>query len=345
MLQMGSPFGALMIISHFHCYKQVAPSGQLNHFHIFTFPHFTFPFSFLIPYFLFLIPASPRRIHLTIRLVLYFVLLSCFGFTVKAQNNIPRFKVISFYTAKNDPAHISFVHEANRWFSRMSVQYKFQYDSTQNWENLNADFLSQYQVVLFLDTRPDSAFQRMAFQQYMENGGAWMGFHFSAFALNHSAYPQNWDWYHNQFLGSGEYVSNTWRPTSAILKVEDRNHPATKHLPKKFTSSPNEWYRWKNDLRKNPDIKILLSIDSSSFPLGTGPKLYEIWHSGYYPVVWTNLKYKMIYFNMGHNDIDYENGTNKELSSTFTSKIQNRMIIDALLWLGKKTKTNSGLTK
>ncbi len=91
-----------------------------------------------------------------------------------------------------------------------------------------------------------------------------------------------------------------------------------------------------NDLRINPDIKILLSIDSTSFPLGTGPKPHEIWHSGYYPVVWTNVKNKMIYFNMGHNDIDYENRTNKELSFTFRNKIQNRLIIDAFLWLGKK---------
>ena len=141
-------------------------------------------------------------------------------------------------------------------------------------------------------------------------------------------------------MGSGEYISNTWRPTAALLRVEDRNHPATKRLPKKITSSPNEWYRWKNDLRKNPEIKILLSIDSASFPLGTGPKPYEIWHGGYYPVAWTNVKYKMIYFNMGHNDIDYENGTNKELSFTFSNKIQNRFIIDALLWLGRKTPTN-----
>jgi len=28
----------------------------------------------------------------------------------------------------------------------------------------------------------------------------------------------------------------------------------------------------------------------ASFPLGTGPKPYEIWHSGYYPVVWTNKR-------------------------------------------------------
>jgi len=87
-------------------------------------------------------------------------------------------------------------------------------------------------------------------------------------------------------------------------------------------------------LRINPSLKILLSIDSSSFPLGTGPKQNEIWHSGYYPVVWTNKNYKMMYVNMGHNDIDYENKTNKELSFQFNNEIQNRLIIDGLLWLG-----------
>lgn len=266
-----------------------------------------------------------------------FIVLTCFcGLTGKAQNNVPAFKVISFYTAKNDAAHISFVHEANNWFLEMGTKYHFQYDSTQNWNNLNDSFLSRYQVVVFLDTRPDSLYQRMAFQRYMENGGAWMGFHFSAFALTPSDYPPNWDWYHDQFLGSGEYVSNTWRPTPALLRVENKKHPATKHLPGKITAAANEWYRWKNDLQKNADIKILLSVDPAGFPLGTGPKPYEIWHSGYYPVVWTNVKYRMIYFNMGHNDMDYEHGTNAALSSTFSSKMQNRLIMDALLWLGKK---------
>jgi hypothetical protein len=38
----------------------------------------------------------------------------------------------------------------------------------------------------------------------------------------------------------------------------------------------------------------------------------------------------------GHNDIDYENKTNKELSFTFENENQNRLIINALLWLGRK---------
>lgn len=246
-----------------------------------------------------------------------------------------KFRVIAFYTAKNDQAHISFVHEANKWFSSVSKTYSFGYDSTSNWDNLNREFLKNYDVVVFLDTRPEAPEQRATFESYMKNGGAWLGFHFSAFALTPSTYPQNWNWYHNEFLGSGEYKGNTWRPTSAVLRTEG-NHPVLKKIPDTFAASPNEWYSWQNDLRKNPDIEVLASVDSSSFPLGTGPKAHEIWHSGDYPVVWTNKKYRMVYINMGHNDIDYDNGTNKELSFTFNNKVQNRLIINCLLWLGKK---------
>ena len=111
-------------------------------------------------------------------------------------------------------------------------------------------------------------------------------------------------------------------------------------LPATFRSAPNEWYRWENDLRANPDIDILLSIDPGSFPLGTGPKPGEIWHEGYYPVVWTNRRYHMIYLNMGHNDIDYEHQTYRDLSSTFASEIQDRLIIQGLLWLGRRGPAN-----
>jgi uncharacterized protein len=121
----------------------------------------------------------------------------------------------------------------------MAAEHRFSFESTQNWDNLNREFLALYQVVVFLDTRPDSPRQREAIQEYMKNGDAWMGFHFSAFALTPSKFPKNWDWYHNELLGSGMYVGNTWRPTSAILRVEDTQHPATVGLPATFQSARN----------------------------------------------------------------------------------------------------------
>jgi hypothetical protein len=120
------------------------------------------------------------------------------------------------------------VHEANIWFSKMAAKNNFLYDSTNDWSKLNNSFLSAYQVVIFLDTRAEDSTQRTVFENYMRGGGGWMGFHFAGFALTDSDFEQNWNWYHNVFLGSGEYVSNTWKPTSAIVKVEDPKHPAVK---------------------------------------------------------------------------------------------------------------------
>src|ERR1700679_805901 len=127
--------------------------------------------------------AVPFRINKIALQVIVICLMSFWLNTLKAQTDTPKFKVIAFYTARDDKAHVSFVHEANPWFAKMAAKYHFQYDSTKNWDNLNPDFLKQYKVVVFLDTRPQKPEQREAFQKYMEHGGGWMGFHFAAFAL------------------------------------------------------------------------------------------------------------------------------------------------------------------
>lgn len=244
-----------------------------------------------------------------------------------------KFSVLAFYAADYDPAHISFAHEANKWFSAAGKRLNFNYDSTKNWNLLNdRDYMSNYQVVLFLDKVPPASIHH-GFEHYMKCGGGFIGFHVTAYNDQKGV----WDWYYNDFLGCGLFEGNTWRPTSAILKVDQPQHPVNRLVPALFESAPNEWYKWEKDLRNNDDITVLLSIDSSSFPLGTGPKLFEIWHKGDYPIVWTNKNYHMLYVNMGHNDMDYEHkyGTdNRTLSHTFSSEPECRMILNALFWLG-----------
>lgn len=73
---------------------------------------------------------------------------------------------------------------------------------------------------MFLDDLPSDWNQRNAFQRYIENGGGFIGYHVSAFTQSSG----EWSWYHNTFLGSGDYLGNTWRPTSAVLKVTSENN-------------------------------------------------------------------------------------------------------------------------
>jgi hypothetical protein len=57
------------------------------------------------------------------------LLLSTWSIACAESNlaNPDRFKVIAFFSAKDDKAHISFVHEANKWFARMAEKYDFVY--------------------------------------------------------------------------------------------------------------------------------------------------------------------------------------------------------------------------
>ncbi|MER6240894.1 ThuA domain-containing protein [Streptomyces clavifer] len=236
------------------------------------------------------------------------------------------FKVVAFYNGTWDAAHIDFVKEANAWFPRAAAENGFTYTATTDWQLLANGGVNDYQVVLFLDDAPKTAAQRSGFERYMRAGGGWMGFHSSAFTTD----AGSWPWYHHTFLGSGNFRSNTWGPTSAVLRTDDRTHPSTTGLPATFTSAVSEWYSWSGDLRANPDIRILASVDPTSFPLGTDPN--QSWYSGDYPLVWTNARYRMLYANFGHNAMDYASGT--RLSSTFASPTQNRFLLDGLKWLG-----------
>jgi hypothetical protein len=168
----------------------------------------------------------------------------------------------------------------------------------------------------------------------MENGGGFIGYHVSAFCTN----ANEWSWYHTTFLGCGAFNTNTWGPTSAKMKVEDTTHPVTKGFPQVYTSEVSEWYNWTVDIRQNKDIKILCSIDPSSYPLGTDPN--QSWYSGYNPIVWTNTKYKMIYNNSGHNDMDYAANVGK--SKTWGNDQHVKLIMNALFWLAGESTTGIG---
>jgi hypothetical protein len=228
-----------------------------------------------------------------------------------------------------DRAHAAYQRHANAWFPQAAMDQKFfTYEDSNDWDQLKTIKPAKGLIVMFLDTSPSDPDQQAGFKSYVENGGAWFGCHFSAY--NDTGSQWSWRWYFDDFLGGGLFVMNTWEPVSANLDVDIPTHPVSQGLGSMFASAPSEWYSWTNDLRTKPNIQILLSVDPSSFPVGTDPN--QSWYSGYYPIAWTNTNYKMMYVNMGHELMDYSTDTPQ--SDTFSSSTQNKMYMNAFKWLG-----------
>jgi uncharacterized protein len=244
-------------------------------------------------------------------LLFLFLLVLCIGKPSGAQQ--PRFKVLAFYSTSVEPDHVQFAETALKFFAARAASGNFTFDSTIDWERLNDKYLESYQVVVWLNDSPTNVEQRRSFQHYMENGGAWLGFHVSGY----NDKDTNWPWFVD-FLGGGVFHINSWPPLPAKLVIDDRTHPVGRGIPDSYESPANEWYVWKPSPRLNKDVRVLVTFDPSNYPLG----LKDVLTGGDLPVVWTNTKYKMIYMNMGHGD------------KIFTSPIQNKLIENAANWLG-----------
>jgi type 1 glutamine amidotransferase len=248
-----------------------------------------------------------------IRLMRALFFIAAFVFTsTAAWGQSQPFRVLAFYSTHVEQDHVDFALQAVPFFGAMAKRDHFDFVATSSWDDMNPAVLKQYQVVLWLDDEPATSAQRKAFQDYMEHGGAWLGFHIAGYMDSR----ETWPWFAD-FLGAVFY-GNSWPPLPAKLDIDDPAHPAMEGLPSTFISPANEWYSWKPDPRQSPGVKVLMTLDPSNYPLG----LKDTLTGGDIPVTWTNTKYRMIYTNMGHGD------------KIFTNPSQNLFFENALLWLG-----------
>jgi uncharacterized protein len=243
------------------------------------------------------------------------------GFAVRADAAEPLFKVIGFYSDTVEAAHRDYAHAAIGFYKKLAVQKNFQFDSTKDWKNnCNYAFMSQYDVVLWLNLFCYTTVQQADFQKYMENGGAWMGFHASGYYDN----SMNWPW-EQTFMHQGNYCKNNWPPATCKLVTDDQTHPSTLHLAKKWTGPVNEYYQFCPSPRLNADIRVLISIDPAFLPFGTGSDVIPA--GADVPIVWTNKKFdRMIYSNIGHGAAAIGSDTN-----------MTHLLTDAIMWLGTPT--------
>lgn len=236
----------------------------------------------------------------------------------------PRFKALIYYTQHAEEAHVQFAEQATTFFKKLNYGDGFVLDITTDFSKYPYEKLKEYNVIIMLNTSPNTKAERDAFEQYMENGGGWVGFHAAAYNDKNT----HWPWF-VKFLGGGVFYCNNWPPQPVLVEVDNEEYPVTKNLPASFVAPASEWYQWTPSPRQNKDVEVLLSLSPKNYPLG----IKDVVNFGDFPIVWSNKNYRMIYLNMGHGDEEFIDGT------------QNLLLVNAFRWVVSKDKSGNPFLK
>ena len=223
----------------------------------------------------------------------------------------PRFNALVCYDPHAEEAHVQFDRQFLQFFHKLSYGEGFRYKTVTTMDGLTLDSLRQYSIVIWLNFQPGGE-ARQVFQQYMEQGGGWMGFHASAYNDRNT----HWPWL-NEFLGCGPFLCNNWPPQPALVCCDSADHPVTRSLPQQYVCPASEFYQWSPSPRDNADVEVLLSLSPKNYPFG----LKDVVRYGDFPVVWTNKRFRMVYLNMGHGD------------ESFIDATQNLLFVNAFRWV------------
>ena len=236
----------------------------------------------------------------------------------------PRFKALIYYTQHAEEAHVQFAEQATTFFKKLNYGDGFVLDITTDFSKYPYEKLKEYNVIIMLNTSPNTKAERDAFEQYMENGGGWVGFHAAAYNDKNT----HWPWF-VKFLGGGVFYCNNWPPQPVLVEVDNEEHPVTKNLPASFVAPASDWYQWTPSPRQNKDVEVLLSLSPKNYPLG----IKDVVNFGDFPIVWSNKNYRMIHLNMGHGDEEFIDGT------------QNLLLVNAFRWVVSKDKNGDPFLK
>jgi type 1 glutamine amidotransferase len=151
---------------------------------------------------------------------------------------------------------------------RLGDTGEFRVDATEDANAFTDDNLSRYAAVVFLNTTGDvlDEHQQRAFERFIRSGRGFVGVH----AASDTEY--DWPWYGHLV---GAYFSGHPAIQPATIRVVDRQHASTRHLPEQWQRT-DEWYNFRAPPAK--DVSVLAVLDESSYEGGT--------MSGSHPIAW-----------------------------------------------------------
>lgn len=198
----------------------------------------------------------------------------------------PNFSVLVFskttgYRHDSIPDGIATIEElgANSNFSVVATE-----DDTQ----FTAGNLANFAVVIFLNTTGTvlDDTEKVAFMQYIESGGGFVGIH--------SATDTEYDWaWYGQLVGA--YFQDHPDIQTATVDVVEHDHPSTINLPDLWVRT-DEWYNFQTNPRGS--VHVLAVLDETTYDGGT---------MGDHPISWCQQfdNGRSWYTGMGHTSDTY----------------------------------------
>jgi type 1 glutamine amidotransferase len=168
---------------------------------------------------------------------------------------------------------------------KLGASNGFDVVATEDSLEINKSNLKKFAAVIFLSPtgKVFGPGQEEAFQNYIEQGGGYVGIH----AATDCEY--NWPWYGKL---AGAYFKGHPSQQEAKLIIVNKNHPSTAGLPDTWVRK-DEWYNFKDI---NPDITVLIKIDESSYKGGE--------NGGDHPMAWYHAYDggRAFYTELGHTN-------------------------------------------
>jgi len=165
----------------------------------------------------------------------------------------------------------------------------FEVSVTRDCSSMTPESLKSYDAVAFFTTGelPMREEQKAALLEFVRSGKGFVGIH--------SATDTFYKWpEYGEMLGA-YFDQHPWNQ-EVVVRVEDRKHPATKHLPPSFKIK-EEIYQFKDWSRSK--VHVLLSLDTTSVDL-TNPKVKR--QDKDFATAWTRSfgKGRVFYTALGH---------------------------------------------
>ena len=210
------------------------------------------------------------------------VTILCFSYAVPKKKKA----VLVFY--KTAGYHHASIAEGKMALLKLGLENNFSVDTTDDSTKFTTAILKKYDAVIFLNTTGNvlSEEQQKAFEKFIHSGKGFLGIH----AATDTEY--GWPWYGK--LAGAYFVSHPKQQLAKLL-VTDKKNIATSHLPAIWERT-DEWYNFKDI---NPDIKVLMTIDETSYEGGKNGSLH--------PMAWYH-EYdggKSFYTELGHTPESY----------------------------------------